>query len=75
MILQLKTGRLDVAYFRQKFSAEILDQWRDVWNEYESEGYVTLGPEQITLTRQGLLRADALLPAFFEPEFQHVRYT
>jgi oxygen-independent coproporphyrinogen-3 oxidase len=75
MILQLKTGRLDVAYFRRKFHADILEQWRDVWNEYESGGYATLSPDRITLTRQGLLRADALLPAFFEPEFQHVRYT
>jgi hypothetical protein len=27
------------------------------------------------LTSDGLLRVDALLPAFFEPQFRNVRYT
>ncbi len=31
--------------------------------------------DEIRLTREGLLRADSLLPAFFEPEHQGVRYT
>jgi oxygen-independent coproporphyrinogen III oxidase len=31
--------------------------------------------DRIALTREGLLRADGLLPAFFEPEHQGVRYT
>ena len=31
--------------------------------------------DRITLTPEGLLRADGLLPAFFEPEHQGVRYT
>jgi oxygen-independent coproporphyrinogen III oxidase len=34
MILQLKKGWLDAAYFRQKFGVEILDEWRDVWVRY-----------------------------------------
>ena len=75
MILQLKTGRLDAAYFRQKFAAEILDLWRDEWRQYEEEGYVELDGDEIRLTRSGLLHADGLLPAFFEPEFRGVRYT
>lgn len=75
LILQLKTGRLDAGYFRDKFGVEIVDEWRDVWNEYVEEGYVTLDGDRIELTRAGLLRADGLLPAFFEPEHQGVRYT
>ena len=31
--------------------------------------------DRIELTRKGLLHADALLPAFFEPEHRGVRYT
>ena len=31
MILQLKTGKLDAGYFRDKFGVEILDEWHDVW--------------------------------------------
>jgi oxygen-independent coproporphyrinogen-3 oxidase len=75
MILQLKTGRIDAGYFRQKFQAEILDDWSDVWDEYRDEGYVEIGGDEVRVTREGLLRVDSLLPAFFEPQFQNVRYT
>jgi len=75
MILQLKTGHLDAGYFRQKFDTDILEHWNDVWRQYQEEGYVTLDGDNIGLTRAGLLRADSLLPAFFEPEHRGVRYT
>jgi oxygen-independent coproporphyrinogen-3 oxidase len=75
MILQLKRGFLDAGYFRQKFSAEILEQWHDTWQSYTDEGWVTVDGDRISLTRAGLVRADGLLPAFFELEHQGVRYT
>jgi oxygen-independent coproporphyrinogen-3 oxidase len=77
MILQLKKGWLDVDYFREKFSVDILDQWSDIWSGYREEGLLTVDEDaaRIDLTRDGLLQADALLPAFFEPQFQGVRYT
>lgn len=75
LILQLKTGRLDAAYFRDKFGVEIVDRWSDVWRQYVEQELATIAGDEIRLTRQGLLRADALLPPFFEPEFQGVRYT
>ena len=75
LILQLKTGRLDAAYFRSKFGVEIVDHWRDAWQEYIADGYATVQGDEITLTRAGLLRVDGLLPAFFEPEHRSVRYT
>jgi oxygen-independent coproporphyrinogen-3 oxidase len=75
MILQLKTGGIDAGYFRDKFGVEVLDEWRDVWQEYAGDGYLSIDGDQVTLSRAGLLRVDALLPAFFEPEHQGVRYT
>jgi len=75
MILLLKKGRLDAGYFRQKFGAEIVEQWSDVWQQYQQDELVTIDGDQIELTRAGLLRADSLLPAFFEPEHRGVRYT
>jgi len=75
MILQLKKGTLDAGYFRDKFETEILSEWADVWKGYEEDEMLNLSGDQITLTRKGLLNADALLPAFFEEQHQGVRYT
>ncbi|HVA51509.1 MAG TPA: coproporphyrinogen-III oxidase family protein [Pirellulales bacterium] len=75
MILQLKTGEIDAGYFRDKFGVEVLDEWRDAWQEYIGDGYLSIDGDRVTLSREGLLRVDSLLPAFFEPEHQGVRYT
>lgn len=76
MILQLKKGWLPPAYFQEKFGVDIVEQWRDVWAGYQEEGLVQrLDAERIELTRDGLLRVDSLLPAFFEEEHRGVRYT
>jgi oxygen-independent coproporphyrinogen III oxidase len=53
----------------------VLDRWREAWQQYRDEGYLEFDDERVTLTRAGLLRVDGLLPAFFEPQFQGVRYT
>ena len=37
MILQLKRGYLDAAYFRRKFGTDILEHWRDQWQNYAEE--------------------------------------
>ena len=81
MILQLKRGYLDVAYFETKFQTDIVEHWQSVWDEYVNEGYVSLKDDgagkcnRIELTMDGLLRVDGLLPAFFEEQFRGVRYT
>lgn len=75
MILQLKTGQIDADYFRCKFGVEVLDEWSDAWREYADDGYLSIDGDRVTLTREGMLRVDSLLPAFFEPEHQGVRYT
>src|SRR6185295_7761388 len=60
MILQLKKGSLDAAYFRQKFGVEILEEWRDEFLSHQADGYLTIAGDTISLTREGLLRVDAL---------------
>jgi oxygen-independent coproporphyrinogen-3 oxidase len=75
MILQLKTGRLDLRYFRDKFGVDVVDHWRDEWNQHKTDGYLDFDGDKVELTRAGLLRVDGLLPAFFEPEHRGVRYT
>ena len=75
LILQLKRGYLEAAYFRNKFDVDIFQEWQDVWQDYVEEEMLTLDDDRVTLTRKGLLHADGLLPAFFEPEYRGVRYT
>ena len=75
MILQLKKGYLSVNYFSKKFGVDIIQQWWEVWQRYEKNQLAHIEDKQVRLTRDGLLRVDALLPDFFEPEHQGVRYT
>ncbi len=75
MMLQLKTGRLRTEYFQHKFGIDILDNFSGGFQHLQNEGYLTLGPGEVQLTRTGLLQIDRLLPAFFEPEFRNIRYT
>jgi oxygen-independent coproporphyrinogen-3 oxidase len=75
MILQLKTGRLDTSYFQHKFGVDILDTFRDGFEELEQEGHLTRTVEGIEMTREGLLQVDRLLPVFFDPEHRGTRYT
>ena len=75
MILQLKRGYLDAGYFRDKFNTEILSEWRDQWQAHQDDQMLTIDGDRVTLTRQGLLRVDALLPVFFEAHHLGVRYT
>jgi oxygen-independent coproporphyrinogen-3 oxidase len=75
MILQLKTGRLEVGYFRDKFGVEILDEFALGFQTLASSGFLTCEADRVELTRPGYLQIDRLLPTFFEPEFQGARYT
>ncbi|MGB0596352.1 MAG: coproporphyrinogen-III oxidase family protein [Rubripirellula sp.] len=75
MILLLKRGYLDAGYFRDKFDIEITQQFSEQWKQHIEDGYVEIDGDTIRLTGKGLLTVDGLLPAFFEPEFQGVRYT
>jgi oxygen-independent coproporphyrinogen-3 oxidase len=75
MILQLKTGSLDAGYFRKKFGTNILAEFEDAFCSLEEGGFLTLDDHSVSLTREGYLQVDRLLPAFFEPEHRNVRYT
>jgi oxygen-independent coproporphyrinogen-3 oxidase len=75
MVLMLKIGYLERQYFQDKFGVDIVSKWQEQWDKYVEDGWATIGEDRIELTRYGLLRVDAMLPAFFEPEHQGVRYT
>jgi oxygen-independent coproporphyrinogen III oxidase len=75
MILQMKTGFLDAAYYRDKFGADILADFGPQFKDLTTTGQATLEKGSVKLTDAGMLQVDRLLPAFFEPEFRGTRYT
>ncbi len=70
----MKTGRLDPGYFRDKFGVELGERFAAPLAELEQTGMLELEGE-IRLTRDGLLRVDSLLPAFYAEEYRNARYT
>ena len=74
MILQLKTGRLELGYFKEKFGVDVWDEFSSIFESLREDGMLERSEEQISLTRKGLLRVDHFLSDFFEPELKAVRY-
>ena len=76
LVLQMKLGRLSPPYFREKYDVDIVRQFEPQWASLSSDGYLAQAtPERIALSREGLLRVDALLPRFFLPQHVNIRYT
>jgi oxygen-independent coproporphyrinogen-3 oxidase len=76
LVLQLKRGRVQPAYFRAKYGVELLERFRDELAGLRAEGYLERADEgALALTREGLLRVDVLLTRFFLPEHRGIRYT
>jgi oxygen-independent coproporphyrinogen-3 oxidase len=75
LILQLKLGYIEPGYFRNKFGCDILDEFALAFDKLSSDNMLVVRADRVELTRAGLLRVDALLPEFFEPEHRGARYT
>jgi oxygen-independent coproporphyrinogen-3 oxidase len=76
LVLQLKLGRIRPAYFSSKYGVDILDRYRDQLASLAAEGYLASATaDRVSLTRDGLLRVDVLLPRFFLPQHAGIRYT
>jgi oxygen-independent coproporphyrinogen III oxidase len=76
LVLQLKRGWIRPTYFRDKYAVDVLERFREPVASLAAEGYLAeVTPERLSLTRQGLLRADVLVRRFFLPQHAAVRYT
>jgi oxygen-independent coproporphyrinogen-3 oxidase len=73
-ILQLKLGRLDTRYFQQKFGVDVFARFGEVLARQQDEGWLTLEPPFIQLSRAGLLQVDRLLHDYFLDRHRNARY-
>lgn len=74
MVLQLKTGAIDIEYFRAKFGVDVWREFKPVYERLDADKLVERRNGTIALTRSGLLQVDHFLSEFFEPELKTVRY-
>jgi oxygen-independent coproporphyrinogen-3 oxidase len=74
-VLQLKLGAIRPKYFEQKYGVDVLDRFRAPLDSLTAERLLTATRELVSLSREGLLRVDSLLPRFFLPAHTNLRYT
>jgi oxygen-independent coproporphyrinogen-3 oxidase len=74
-VLQMKLGVVRTAYFQAKYAVNVLERFQAPLEQLADEEMLSVTAEQIVLTRQGLLQVDTLLPRFFLPAHQGLRYT
>ncbi|RFC43160.1 MAG: oxygen-independent coproporphyrinogen-3 oxidase [Verrucomicrobia bacterium] len=74
LILQLKLGRVQAAYFQQKFGVDVKSRFALQWQGLEQETLGQWTGGQFDLTREALLKVDSLLHPFFLPQHQNSRY-
>jgi len=75
VVLILKTGRLEVEYFRKKYGIDVRYEFRAAFDKLRDEGWLNADSDTITTTRDGLMQIDRHLPAFFDPQYISSRYT
>ena len=76
LVLQLKFGTIRPGYFMDKYDVDILRRFNEQFASLRAEGDLSQADETaVSLSRQGLLRVDALLPRFFLPRHTGIRYT
>lgn len=76
LLLQFKRGFVSPQYFSEKFGHDILAEFGPVWDRWHGEGLLEApSSEGLRLTRDGLLRADQLLPDLYDEEHRGARYT
>ncbi len=73
-VLQMKLGRLDTAYFRAKFGVDPLQRFAEPLRDLQARGLIALEGDEIVSSREGLLKIDTLLSAFFLDEHRNARY-
>lgn len=64
-VLQLKLGEVDLIAFEKRHGSEILEHFRAPLGAAQQAGWLEVSKTTVTLTREGLLRVDRILPEFY----------
>ena len=68
LILQMKLGRVDKPYFQNKFGVDLQQRFAAPVRNLQERGLLTVDPQTLRLSRDGLLQVDRLLEGFCLPE-------
>jgi len=74
-ILQLKHGRIEPGYFREKFGVDVLERFGPAIQALVARGLADVREGRLELSREGLLAVDQLLPEFYAERYRNSRYT
>ena len=75
LILQLKTGRVSLDYFRDKFHVELEETYEPALEVLRGQGMLETDESEIRISPEGVLRVDQLLPEFYDEKYRSARYT
>lgn len=75
LVLRLKRGLVRRDEFEVKFGVDVEKLFARPLRELATRGWIVISGSEVRLTREGLLRVDALLPRFYLREHRDVRYT
>ncbi len=68
LILQMKLGQVQPAYFQQKFGVNVAERFAEPVRRLSDEGLLKVDSNVWRLSRGGLMQVDRLLPEFFLPQ-------
>jgi oxygen-independent coproporphyrinogen-3 oxidase len=74
-VLQLKLGAVDLVRLNERFGVLTSTLFAQPLADLARRGWLTFDDTQVTLTREGLVRVDRLLPAFYLPQHRELRYS
>jgi oxygen-independent coproporphyrinogen-3 oxidase len=74
-VLQLKLGAIDLAALRERHGLDPLEHVGTALERHREAGWLEAGPDRITLTREGLLRVDRMIPEYYLTAHRVGRYS
>lgn len=73
-VLQLKLGQVDMRALQDKFGVDVKRRFAAPLKSLAAKGWLTVDDDRVTVSRDGLLRVDRLIPAFYSPRHREQSY-